>query len=170
LSGIFVESTNPRACLRRRGRADGGIVVLAKYLSQGMYPSQTIKGSSGGVMKYSDVVCGIFAYFDNYEFTTERVRIHNAFYKQAINEKYKALFSDITFSSATEYHKSEELDQCIDNLILSRLLTAQNPDLIKYTVSPGLVNYYKSNGASLLEGKNDLVKKVSQDIYKLVRI
>jgi hypothetical protein len=121
-------------------------------------------------MKYSDVVYGVFAYFANKEFTTERVRIHNAFYKQAANEKYRTLFSDITFSSAAEYHKSEELDQCIDNLILSRLLTAQNPDLIKYTVSSGLTNYYKSNGDSLLEEKNNLVKEVSRDIYQLVRI
>jgi hypothetical protein len=124
----------------------------------------------GGAMKYSDVVCGVFAYFEKPEFTTERVRIHNAFYKQAVNEKYKALFSDVTFSSAVEYHKSEELDQCIDNLILSRLLTAQNPDLIKYTVSSGLINHYRSKGDYLLEGKNDLVKEVSRNIYESVRI
>jgi hypothetical protein len=107
-------------------------------------------------MKYSDVVNGVFAYFGSQEFTTERVRIHNAFYKQASNEKYRPLFSDITFSSAPEYHKSEEIDQCMDNLILSRLLTAQNPDLIKYTVSLGLTNYYKDNEDSLLEGKAEL--------------
>jgi hypothetical protein len=121
-------------------------------------------------MKYSDIVYGVFAYFGDREFTTERVRIHNAFYKQASKEPYKALFSGITFSSAAEYHKSEEIDQCMDNLILSRLLTAQNPDLIKYTVSSGLMDYYAVNGDSLLEGKNDLVKAVSRDIYDMVQV
>jgi hypothetical protein len=124
----------------------------------------------GGTMKYSDVVYGVFAYFGDQEFTTERVRIHNAFYKQASNERYKTLFFGITFSSAAEYHKSEEIDQCIDNLILSRLLTAQNPDLIKYTVSSGLKDYYENKGDFLLDGKTDLVKSVSKDIYSMVRI
>jgi hypothetical protein len=120
-------------------------------------------------MKYSDVVYGVFAYFGGRKFTTQRVRIHNAFYKKASSDQYKSLFSGITFSSAMEYHKSEEIDQCMDNLIQSRLLTAQNPDLVKYEVSSGLIDYYKTNGDSLLEGKNDLVKAVSREIYDLVQ-
>jgi len=120
-------------------------------------------------MSYSDLIYGIFAFFgENEEFTTERIRIHNAFYQLAEENEFKGLFSDITFSTAEEYHKSVEIDQCIDNLILSRLITANNPDLVKYKISPGFYKYYNDNEKKLFPEKGELVKKVSKNIYSLV--
>jgi len=120
-------------------------------------------------MNYSEIIYGIFAFFgENKEFTTERIRIHNAFYKLAEENEYKCLFSDITFSTSEEYHKSVEIDQCIDNLILSRLITANNPDLVKYQISPGFYKYYHDKEKEFFSEKGELVKKVSKNLYSLV--
>ena len=121
-------------------------------------------------MSYTKVIYGIFAFFGkNKEFTTERVCIHNAFYILAKKEEYKDLLSDITFSASEEYHKSLEIDQCIDNLIQSRLITAKNPDLIKYQITPGLFNYYKDNEKDFFSNNIDIIKKLSQNLYSMVR-
>jgi hypothetical protein len=120
-------------------------------------------------MSYSDIIYGIFAFFGEYkEFTTERIRIHNAFYKLARENEFKGLFSDITFSTSEEYHKSVEIDQCIDNLILSRLITANNPDLVKYQISPGFNKYYIENKNKFFPENGELVEKMSKDLYSLV--
>jgi len=120
-------------------------------------------------MNNSDIIYGIFAFFgENQEFTTERIRIHNAFYKLAEDNEFKGLFSDITFSTSEEYHKSVEIDQCIDNLILSRLITANNPDLVKYQISPGFYKYYHDNAEKFFPEKRELVKKISKNLYSLV--
>jgi len=120
-------------------------------------------------MNYSDIIYGIFAFFgENTEFTTERIRIHNAFYRLAKKNEFKVLFTDITFSTAKEYHKSVEIDQCIDNLILSRLITANNPDLVKYKISPVFYKYYHDNEKEFFLEKGELVKKISRDLYYLV--
>jgi hypothetical protein len=120
-------------------------------------------------MNYSDIIYGVFAFFgENREFTTERIRIHNAFYKLAKNEEFQNLFSDITFSTSEEYHKSIEIDQCIDNLILSRLITANNPDLVKYQITPGFSEYYQENEKEFFPNNSELIKKMSENLYPMV--
>jgi hypothetical protein len=120
-------------------------------------------------MNYSDVIYGIFAFFgENKEFTTERIRIHNGFYELANNNEYKDFFSDVTFSTSEEFHKSLEIDQCIDNLILSRLITASNPDLIKYQISPVFYKYYNENEKEFFQDSGEQIKKMSENLLSKV--
>lgn len=120
-------------------------------------------------MNYIDIISGIFAFFgENKEFTTERIRIHNAFYKLANEKEFKILFTDITFSTSEEYHKSIEIDQCINNLIISRLITANNPDLVKYKISSGFSKYYQANEKKIFSDYSELIKKMSTNLYSLV--
>jgi hypothetical protein len=120
-------------------------------------------------MDYSDVVYGIFAFFwEKKEFTTERIRIHNGFYKLANIGNYRHFFSEVTFSSSEEFHESIEIDQCIDNLILSRLITASNPDLVKYQISTGFYKYYEANEERFFSDNAMLIKEMSKNLYSMV--
>jgi hypothetical protein len=120
-------------------------------------------------MNYNDIIYGIFAFFgENKEFTTERIRIHNAFYELSKKKEYKYFFSGITFSNAEEFHKSIEIDQCIDNLIISRLITASNPDLVKYQISPGFCKYYQENEQKFFQDSSEIIKKMSRNLFSMV--
>lgn len=112
---------------------------------------------------------GIFAFLGgNFKFTTERAKIHNALYRISKLKDFKGLFSDIDFSTGGDYYKSEEVERIIDNMVFSRLLSAKNPDLVKYEVSEGLSDIYKEKLSNYSSDAEKIIKKASDKFKKLI--
>lgn len=116
------------------------------------------------------VLGGLLAFFntDTY-FSSKRSKINNALYKLSQNPKYNDLFLNFEFSS-DPWHDSCDVDYALDSLVLSRLLSAENPDLVKYKITENLCTYYTSHSAEFFESNVSLIKDASEELKKMLRV
>lgn len=115
-----------------------------------------------------DIVAAIFYYFkgDKILFTTDYEKIHNAFYKF----KEDSLFDEFSYRNMGLYYWSENLENSLSGLSISRLLTRHNPIYQIYEINSKQKEQIKNT--ILIKFKDDQKKRIqeiSSEIEKEIR-
>ena len=115
------------------------------------------------------VINGIIAFLGKgYEFITDRASIHNSFYKLAHHQKFKLLFNDMRFSKGGDYPRSEEIDNILGNMMVSRLISVKTPHLVNYEVH-FLPKLYEKELKPYGNDNVNLIKKASEQFKKYIK-
>lgn len=102
---------------------------------------------------------GILAFLgENFEIS-DKSMIHSGLYKLSKIEEYKSILNDFEFSD--DKHESQKINNIINSITSLRLLKVIAN---KYIISSGLAIYYKNNSKEYFGEKEELIKRISNDL------
>lgn len=93
-----------------------------------------------------------------------------AFYQAGENPAFRDLFENYPFDIDGLKPRSGAISEGLDSLQQSRLIGRMNPDLIDYSIDPALKVRFEKHVKPKLQGKEDLLKQLSEEIKKHLKI
>lgn len=111
----------------------------------------------------SDLIVAIFYYLGpEFRFSSNLLKINNAFYNLAQERRFKPIFNEIIFDTSKGYPYTETIQYAINRMEKADLLNCTGPYLDKYHVSS---KYFESHESSIenifLHKEKNLLKKAA---------